>query len=59
MFLSMPVILGSLISLAVMSLYIPLIVVRLLGEEKILEASLPGYIEYKSKVRYRIIPFLW
>lgn len=59
MFLSMPIILGSLISLAVMSLYIPLIVVRLLGEEKILEASLPGYIEYKSKVRYRIIPYLW
>ena len=59
MFLSMPLILGSLISLAVMSIYIPLIIVRLSGEEKILTASLQGYVDYKKKVRFRIIPYIW
>lgn len=59
LFLSMPFILGSLISFFVFLLYPVLIVVRILGEEKLLEQELTGYVEYKKKVKYRLIPFLW
>jgi protein-S-isoprenylcysteine O-methyltransferase Ste14 len=59
MFLSMPLILGSLISFVVFLCYPVIIVVRLLDEEKFLEKELIGYKEYKEKVRYRLIPFIW
>ena len=59
LFLSMPLILGSLYSFFVFLLYIPIIIVRLLNEEKVLEKELNGYIEYKKKVKYRLIPFIW
>lgn len=59
LFLSMPLILGSLIALPIFLLYIPIIVVRLLSEEKLLEAELDGYREYKKRVRWRLIPFLF
>ena len=59
LFLSMPLVLGSLPSFAVMLAYIPIIVKRILNEEKVLEEGLKGYKEYKEKVRYRIIPFVW
>lgn len=59
LFLSMPFVLGSLISFFVFLLYPVLIVVRILGEEKLLEQELTGYVEYKKKVKYRLIPFLW
>ena len=59
LFLAMPLVLGSLIALLIFLLYIPIIVARLLGEEKLLEAELPGYREYMKKVRWRLIPFVF
>ena len=59
LFLSMPLILGSLISFCIFLLYPILIVVRITNEEKILEQELDGYIDYKRKVKYRLIPFIW
>ena len=59
MFLSMPLILGSIFSFVVFLMYIPLIALRAANEEKVLEKELNGYTEYKQKVKYRIIPFIW
>ena len=59
LFLSMPLVLGSLLSFAVTLFYIPLIVLRIRNEEKVLEEGLEGYAAYKKKVRYRLIPFIW
>ena len=59
LFLSMPLILGSLLSFAIMLAYIPLIVVRISGEERLLEQGLPGYKEYMQRVKYRLIPYVW
>ncbi len=59
LFLSMPLVLGSVISFVIMLFYIPIIVKRIRNEEKVLEEGLPGYREYKEKVRYRLIPFVW
>ena len=43
----------------VMLVYIPIIAKRIRNEEKVLEESLPGYKEYKQKVKYKVIPFIW
>lgn len=59
LFLSMPIVLGSLISFVVFLAYPFLIARRLLHEEEFLEKELPGYREYKQKVKYRLIPFIW
>lgn len=59
LFLSVPIILGSWISFAVFCFYPALLVVRILNEEKVLEAGLDGYADYKKKVKYRLIPFVW
>ena len=59
MFLSIPLILGSIISFAIMLAYIPIIAVRMNNEEKVLEEGLIGYRDYKQKVRYKVIPFVW
>ena len=59
LFLAMPLVLGSLISFLVMLLYIPLIAKRIRNEEKVLEEGLEGYKEYKQKVKYKVIPFIW
>ena len=59
LFLSMPLVLNSPISFVIMLTYIPLIMKRIRNEEKVLEEGLPGYKEYKQKVRYRMIPFIW
>ncbi len=59
LFLSVPIILGSWISFAVFVFYPVLLVVRILNEEKVLEAGLDGYADYKKKVKYRLIPFVW
>ena len=59
MFLTMPLILGALISLAVFMVYPILIVLRIRNEEKVLTNELNGYKEYKEKVKYRLIPFIW
>lgn len=59
LFLSMPLILGSLYALIVFCAYPIIIAFRIRGEEKLLEAELKGYLEYKAKVKYRLVPFLW
>ena len=59
LFLSMPLVLASPISFAIMLLYIPLIAIRIRNEEKVLEEGLEGYKEYKQKVKYKVIPFIW
>ena len=59
LFLSMPLILGSLLSFAVMLLYLPIIGKRMRNEEMVLESGLPGYTEYKQKVKYKVIPGIW
>lgn len=59
LFLSMPLILGSLLSLLVMLVYPFIIARRIHNEEQVLMRELPGYREYRKKVRWRLIPFLW
>ena len=59
LFLSMPLVLGSVISFLIMLVYIPIIVKRIRNEEQVLEKGLPGYREYEKKVKYRLIPFVW
>lgn len=59
MFLSMPLVLGSLPSFVIMLAYIPIIVKRIKNEEEVLLKGLTGYDVYCKKVRYRIVPFLW
>lgn len=59
LFLAMPMVLGSVISLVIMLAYIPIIAKRIRNEEKVLEEGLAGYAEYKKKVRHKVIPFIW
>jgi protein-S-isoprenylcysteine O-methyltransferase Ste14 len=59
MFLSMPLILGSVYGFLVMLAYIPVLAARIRGEESLLGRELKGYSEYKQKVRYRLIPRIW
>lgn len=59
LFLSIPLVLGSLISLVVFLFYPFLIAKRIRNEEQVLEDGLAGYSEYKTRVKYRMIPFLW
>ncbi len=59
LFLSMPLVLGSPISLFIMLGYIPVIVRRIRNEEAVLTSGLDGYMEYKTRVKYKLIPFIW
>ncbi len=59
LFLSMPLILGSLLSFTIFFAYPYLIVKRIKNEEEVLEKDLKGYKEYKKKVQYRLIPYIW
>ena len=59
LFPAMGLVLGSPISFLILLLYIPLIVKRIKNEEKVLEAELEGYREYETRVKYRLIPFIW
>ncbi|MBO7273500.1 MAG: isoprenylcysteine carboxylmethyltransferase family protein [Clostridia bacterium] len=59
LFLSIPLVLGSFWSLLCFAYYPILIIVRILNEEKVLIAELDGYADYKKKVKYRLIPFVW
>ena len=59
LFLSMPLILGSIISFAIFLIYPVIISKRIKNEEEVLEKELDGYQEYKKKVKYKIIPFIW
>ena len=59
LFLAMPLVLGSVISFVIMLLYIPIIAKRIRNEEQVLENGLEGYAEYRKRVRYKVIPFVW
>ena len=59
LFLSMPLVLGSPLSFALMLLYLPLIAKRIRNEEAVLEQGLAGYADYKKRVKYRLIPGIW
>ena len=59
LFLSIPLILGSLISFVIFLSYPFIIAKRIRNEEQVLENELEGYREYKTKVKYRLIPFVW
>lgn len=59
LFLMMPLVLASPISFLVMLLYIPLIAKRIRNEEAVLEQGLKGYREYKQRVKYKVIPYIW
>lgn len=59
LFIPMGIILGSPISSAILLIYIPIIGKRMKNEEKVLEEGLEGYKKYKTRVRYRVIPFVW
>ncbi len=59
LFLAMPLVLASPLSFLIMLLYLPLIDRRIKNEEIVLEEGLEGYREYKQKVKYRVIPFIW
>lgn len=59
MMLAMPVALGSWAGVPIFSFYIPLIIARILNEEKVLARDLPGYAEYRRRIRYRLLPGIW
>ncbi len=59
LFLAMPLVLASPVSFIIMLGYIPVIAKRIKNEEKVLEEGLEGYVGYKKKVKYRILPFIW
>ena len=59
LFLSMPLILGSVLSLLAMLFYPVIIARRIQNEEQVLLRELPGYVEYRKKVRWRLVPGIW
>ena len=59
LFLAMPLVLGSLYSLVIFAVYPFIIAKRIKNEEMVLEKELQGYREYKDKVKYRLIPYVW
>ncbi len=59
LFLAMPLVLGSILSFVIFLFYPVLIAKRIKNEEQVLEAELDGYADYKKKVKYRLIPFVW
>ena len=59
LFLAMPLVLGSLLSFLLMLGYLPIIVRRIRGEEALLEKELAGYAAYRTRVRWRLFPYIW
>ena len=59
LFLSMPLVLGSILSFVIFLVYPFIIAKRIKNEEEVLEKELDGYSDYKKKVKYKIIPFIW
>ena len=59
LFLTMPLILGSIVSFIIFLIYPFIISKRIKNEEEVLERELKGYKEYKKKVKYRLILFIW
>jgi protein-S-isoprenylcysteine O-methyltransferase Ste14 len=59
LFLMIPLILGSWYALIVFAFYPAIIILRLKDEEDLLSRELAGYEDYKKKVKYRLLPFIW
>lgn len=59
LFLAMPLVLGSVWAFVVFMPFPFLLVKRIQNEEEVLEQGLEGYVAYKQKVKYRMIPFIW
>ena len=59
LFLTMPLILGSIISFIIFLIYPIIIGKRIKNEEIVLEKDLKGYTEYTKKVKYKVIPYVW
>lgn len=59
LFLAMPLVLGSPLSFLLMLGYLPIIVRRIRGEEALLEKELAGYAAYRTRVRWRLFPYIW
>ena len=59
MFLPMPIVLGSFWGLIPFAIYPVAIIIRIINEEKVLSEGFDGYSEYRKKVKYRLIPFIW
>ena len=59
LFLSMPIVLGSVYAFLIFLVYPFIIAKRIRHEEELLEKELSGYREYKQKVKFRLIPFIW
>ena len=59
LFLSMGLVLGSPLSFSVLLLYIPIIAKRIRNEEEVLLKGLEGYADYRKRVKYKVIPFVW
>lgn len=59
LFLSMPLVLGSVISFVIFLAYPIIIAKRIRNEEEVLEKGLEGYAEYKKRVKYKVVPFVW
>ena len=59
MLLGIPIALGSWLGVLVLVGMVPALIWRLFDEEKFLASNLPGYVEYQTRVRYRLIPLVW
>ena len=59
LFLTMPLVLGSVISFGIMLAYFPILAKRIRNEEQVLAGGLAGYRDYMKRVRYKVIPFIW
>jgi protein-S-isoprenylcysteine O-methyltransferase Ste14 len=59
MFVGGPLLTGAASALAAAVVLSPLLVLRILDEERLLAAELPGYEDYRGRVRYRLLPFVW
>ena len=59
LFLAMPLVLGSIFSFVIFLVYPFIIAKRIKNEEEVLEKDLEGYSDYKKKVKYKMIPFIW
>jgi len=59
LFLSLPLVLGSLSSFVIFLMYPLIVIKRIKNEEEVLEKGLAGYSDYKNRIKYKVIPFVW
>jgi len=59
LYLATPVALGSYVAVPLFSLFVPVMILRILNEEEVLRRDLSGYTEYCNKTKYRLVPFIW